>query len=277
MKRKWWLILLVFLLLLPAVWSLFKPGFFSSDDGEWMVIRLTDFHRSVVSGQIPVRWGARLNHGYGYPVFNFLYPLSLYIGEFFHLLGFSFVVSIKIVFLLSFFLGAGGMFWWASQVWGKKGGLVSALFYSYAPYRFLDVYIRGSIGEALAFAFLPWLFGAFYLLSRKANQRWLALGALSLAGLIISHNIMAMLFTALILAYGVWLVFFRSQSRLIRKEVGFRFLKVLVLGLGLAAFFWLPALYDKQFIILDQVTVANFWEHFPSLSQLLLPPIIWHS
>ena len=102
MKKRLGLLLLIILLILPAVWFLLKPGFFPSDDGEWMVIRLTDFYRSFVSGLIPVRWGARLNFSYGYPVFNFLYPLSLYMGEAFYLVGLSAVWSIKLVFILSF-------------------------------------------------------------------------------------------------------------------------------------------------------------------------------
>lgn len=43
------------------------------------------------------------------------------------------------------------------------------------------------------------------------------------------------------------------------------------MGLGLAAFFWLPALYDKQYVFFDQAVVSNFYAHFPSLRQLLLP------
>ena len=52
--------ILLSLLLLVAVWPLLKTGFFVSDDGEWMVVRLTDFHRSLVSGMFPVRWAAKL-------------------------------------------------------------------------------------------------------------------------------------------------------------------------------------------------------------------------
>lgn len=261
------LLVLLLLLVLPAALSLFRPEFFVSDDGEWMVIRLSDFHRSFVSGQIPVRWAARLNHGYGYPVFNFLYPLSLYWGEFFHLLSFSFADSIKLVFIFSFFLSGLLMYFFARQLWGKWGGLVAAVFYVYSPYRFLDVYVRGSIGEAVSFVFIPLIFWAVHRLNKQKRRLYLALGALGFAGLIVSHNIMAMLFTPIVLFYA-FLQIWQSKSK---KRLAFDYAVLFLLGLGLACFFWLPALYDKQFTVLDQVTVANFTEHFPSLRQLLIP------
>jgi len=259
-------LILLLIITLPAIFSLFHPGFFPSDDGEWMVIRLTDFHRSFVSGQIPVRWAARLNYSYGYPVFNFLYPLSLYIGEFFHLLGFNFVDSIKLVFIFSFFLSGIFMYLFVNKLWGNLAGLVSAVLYIYSPYRFLDVYVRGSIGESLAFVFFPLIFlSLFHLKQKGLSFRYLPLGAIALAGLIMSHNIMAMLFLPIALVYA-FLSIFQGGSKFFALYALF-----FILGLGLSCFFWLPALYDKKFIILDQVTVANYWEHFPSLKQVIIP------
>jgi uncharacterized membrane protein YfhO len=89
----------------------------------------------------------------------------------------------------------------------------------------------------------------------------------ALAGLIMSHNIMAMLFS---LALGIWLVYLwlrvKNRTPLVLSHI-----LMIILGLGLAGFFWLPALYDKRFTLLDTVTVARFWEHFPTLNQLLVP------
>src|SRR3990167_6215755 len=99
-------IFLVLLLTLPATLALFRPGFFPSHDGEWMVIRLSAFHQTLADGQFPVRWSSRLNHGFGYPVLNFLYPLPFYFGEIFYLLSGSFTTAIKWVFILAT-LGSG--------------------------------------------------------------------------------------------------------------------------------------------------------------------------
>lgn len=263
MFRKKVFLILLLALVLPATLALFRPGFFVSDDGDWMVIRLSDFHRSLVSGQFPVRWAARLNHGYGYPVFNFSYPLSLYWGEGFHLLGFSLVASVKLVFIFSFFIAAVLMYFLGCELWGENlpsgrwAGLLAAVFYTYAPYRFFDTYRRGSLGEAMSFIFVPLIFWMIAKLSNRRCWRDVAIGALAYAGLIVSHNILALLFTPLII---IWLLL---KVRLADA------LALLGLGLGVACFFWLPALYDKQFTVLTQFNVAHFQDHFLSPKQLL--------
>jgi len=228
-----------------------------------MVIRLTAFHQALRDGQFPVRFTGRLNHNYGYPVLNFLYPFPFYFSEFFHLLGLSFINSVKAVFILSFFLSGIFMFLWTKELWGNWGGLISSLVYLYTPYRFLDVYVRGSIGEAVAFIFPPLIFLSIDRLRKKDNRFYLAIGSLSLAGLITSHNTMAMLFLALIISYIL----------LVEKKFSilhFPF-SIIFFGLSLSCFFWLPALYEKKFIIFNQVSVSNFFAHFPSLKQLLIP------
>ena len=267
MKKKLFWYLLIAILCLPAIWSLLKPGFFPSQDGEWMVVRLSDFHRSLVSGQVPVRWAARLNHGYGYPVFNFLYPLSLYLGEAFYLFLGSFVAATKAVFIFSFIASGWAMYLYSSQRWGRWSGLVAAAVYVYTPYRFLDVYVRGSLGEALAFVFVPLIFFSIDRLGREKDLRFIVFGGLAWAALITAHNTLAMLFSVLIGLYllGCWLVAGKKNHLFIS---GFY---QLLLSLGLSAFFWLPALYDRQFVWFSQAAVSDFYEHFPSIRQLLIP------
>jgi hypothetical protein len=267
MIKRFWPFLLIILLAIPAILALLHPGFFPSDDGEWMVVRLSDFHRSIVSGQIPVRWASRLYLGFGYPVFNFLYPLSLYFGELFHLVGFNFVNSIKLVFLLSFIFSGLSMYLLIRSLWGVFPGLVSAVIYIYAPYRFVDVYVRGSIGEALGFVFIPLIFWAIYGLKTKFSQPKIIVGGFAFAGLIMSHNIMAMLFSPVIILVIAWTIIPSIKP----KELIWRYSGLLLISFGTSAFFWLPAVYDQKFTLLNQITVTNYWEHFVDFKKLIIP------
>lgn len=228
MRQKILTLILLLFLLLPVVWPLLQLGFFVTDDGDWMVIRLSAFHQSLRAGQFPVRFLFSLNHGYGYPVTNFLYPLPFYLGEVVHFLGFSFIDSIKILFLVSFVLGAIFMYLYA--------GFFAAIIYTYFPYRLFDVYKRGSVGEAVAFIFPPLI---FYLIDRKKT----VLAAIATAALITSHNVIAFIFLPVIIIYS-------------------RNLKLLLLALLLSAWFWLPAIYDLQFTRAGAVQVADFSKYF---------------
>src|SRR3990170_4245274 len=97
------LLILFFVLVIsiPLLIPYFHSGYFPTHDGEWAVVRLSDMFRELKDFQIPARYSGNLNFGYGYPLFNFVYPLPYYLGSFFHLLGLGLVDSVKAVFALS--------------------------------------------------------------------------------------------------------------------------------------------------------------------------------
>ncbi len=253
-----WPYLLIIVLLFPLLWPLVTPGFFRSDDGEWMVIRLVAFFDTLRSGQFPVRFLWNLNHGFGYPVTNFLYPLPFYFGSLIHLVGFSFIDSIKIIFVLSFVLSAWFMYILVNKKWGKWAGMAAGLFYVYAPYRIFDVYSRGSLGESVAFIFIPLVF--LFLNNKKVIP-----AALAIAALISSHNVIAFLFFPIIILF-----------MFIKKFDIRNLILVILLALGASSWFWFPALYDLQYTRATMTQVANFKDYFLNfnLLGLIIPAVV---
>ena len=243
-KTHLWPFLLLFVLTVPLLLPLFRPGMFVSDDGGWMIVRLSDFHRSLRDGQFPVRWAGRLNFGYGYPVFNFLYPGALYLGEMIHLLGFNFILSIKILFGLSLIFSCIFCYAWLKKLFPSWPALVGSFVYLYAPYHLFDIYTRGSLGEAVALAILPLI---FWLMEKKN----IFLTALFTAILITSHNTLALIFLPVIFLYGFLGKMFKTSHLIL----------TLLLSFLLSAFFWVPALWDQQDTIFSQVTVSQ-WQNF---------------
>lgn len=247
-----------FFLVLPlcalVLWPLARPGFFLSDDAEWMVIRLTAFFQSFREGQFPVRFLGRLNHEYGYPVANFLYPGFLYIGSFLHGLGVSFVDSIKIIFAGSIVGSAWFLFLWLRVWFSHVASLVGVSAFVFSPYLLFDLYTRGSVGEVLAF--LPASMGLYSIEKKKKT-----LLAVSIALLILSHNTLAMLFIAIFLLRILMLG-------------AFEFIVPVLLGLGMSGFFWLPALFETKFVHFDQVLVSNPVSYFVTSNRLVVSSIV---
>lgn len=214
-----------------------------------MIIRLAAFHQTLHQGQFPVRYLFSLNHGYGYPVLNFLYPLPFYFGEVIHHLGLGFIDTIKTLFILSFLLSAGSMYLLVSRKWGTWPAFIAALFYTYAPYRIFDVYHRGSLGEAVAFIFIPLV---FYFVETN-----LPLAALTFAALICSHNTLAFMISPLILLFTL------RKLSLSKTFIFF------TLTLGLSAFFWFPALYDLKYTRASVTQVSDFTRYFLTTENFL--------
>lgn len=266
--KKFICLALVIALSFPLVLPLLQKGFFPTHDGEWAVIRLGAMHRAFMSGDFPVRWSGNLNFSYGYPLFQFTYPLPYYLGELFYLLGFGLVGSIKALFVMSVFFSGIMMFFLAREFFGNLGGMISAVFYLYAPFRLVNLYVRGSLGESLAFALFP----ALLFVLRKINfalNRWLGFGAILVAALLLTHNISALIFMPFFVAFAFFLMVGKQKSK--DLCLGKNALVMMFLGFGLSAFFLLPALVEKKYVAIELIPLTNVTEHFVSLKKLILP------
>lgn len=265
--KRYWYILVILILSIPLIIPYLKSGYFPTHDGEWAVVRLSEMFREIKDGQFPPRYSGYLNFGHGYPLFNFAYPFPYYLGLVFKLIGLDFMESVKAIFALTVPLSGIGMFFAAWALWRNKlGAFVSSILYLYVPYRLVDLYVRGSIGESIAFVLAPLLILSVVCIARFQRYRIIsvAFGALFLALLVLTHNIMAVYFIPItILIAGLYSVFSR---KLIPYYLG-----MLFLGIGLSSFFWFPALFEKDNILLSITPIADRSLYFVSLPDLIIP------
>ncbi len=263
LDRYWFLVLLA--VSIPAVWALFVPGFYGASD-DLHIAWLYEFHKSLMMGQIPPRFVPDLSFGFGYPLFNFVFPLPFYIAEVFHILGLSFVDSIKAVFFISIPLSAVFMFLLLKQF--TKNSLlvlVGSVMYIYTPYRAVDLYIRGAVGEIVSFIFIPLVVLSVVKLNSSKSIKWVGIGAIAQASLVLSHNIAAYMFFPFLLLLFIFQVFLSTN----KKQFILKSILAVILGLLTCLYFWLPAILDSSLLKYD--TVFNYYDHFPTIKQLLTP------
>lgn len=251
---------LLFLVLLvlavtPSIINLLQQGFPLTDDGNWMVIRFSAFYESLRAGQFPVRFLMRLNNGYGYPVADFLYPLFMYLATPLHILGLSFVESIKAVLILSVVLSCVFTYFWLKKIFDSLSSFVGSLIYVFLPYHLFDVYKRGSVGEVLSLSILPFVLW-------QIERGSLGLSSIGVSFLILSHNSLAVLFLGLIVLYMGLNIYISKQ----RKKLIYKNLSILGFGFGISAFFWIPAVLDLQYTVFSQIKISDFNSYFASLN-----------
>jgi hypothetical protein len=259
---------------------LFQKGYFNMHD-DLQIMRQLEMEKCFNDFQIPCRWVPDMGYGFGFPLFNFYPPLPYLVGEIFRLLGFSFIVTVKLTFALSLIASGIGMYYLAKQFFGRFGGVISAIFYIWAPYHSVDVYVRGAMNEAWALIFFPLIFLFSYkLISKKKNEtiRWLILLALSWFGLLVTHNLMVIIFTPI---FGFWCLLWMW------KEKNFKIISKIIisgiLALGLSSYFSLPAIFENKFTqVKSQLTgYYEYIAHFVSINQLLITrfwgygPSVW--
>lgn len=249
MKKKPLLFIVLLLVLsLPAVLPLFHHGFFLTDDGEWMIIRLSAFYPALHDSQFPVRFLQRLNFGYGYPVAEFLYPGIMYLGTFLHVLKIGFIPSIKIIIGISLIGSALFTYLWLSKHFSRTASVIGALFALYLPYHLYDAYTRGSVGELFALLWVPFI---LWQIERKS----IFFVSIGIGMLILAHNSMALLFLPVLFIYGF-----------LQKVFSLRLLILsFLLGVLLSSFFIIPAIFELPYTIFSQTAVSNPLSYFADI------------
>jgi len=278
-KKRYFPYLLVIVLSIPAFFFFFKPGVYWNMHDDMQMIRQLEFEKCLLDGQIPCRWTPDLGFGYGYPLFNFYPPLPSIIGQSFRILHFSFMTTVKLTAVLQFILSVCFMYLLASSIFGFTGGLISALFYTYAPYHALNIYVRGAMNEAWASVFFPLIFHFSRQLIIKKKPKYIIGLGLTFAFLLLSHNPMVLTFTPILLVWCLfWLISEFSRKKTILKNIKEKLPTILklafsgILSIGLAAFFTLPVLFETKYVSVETMFSGYYYfsAHFVSLYQMFI-------
>jgi hypothetical protein len=261
--------LLLLLALSLFAWApLLSPGyFFHAHDAHHNVFWLVEFDQAIRDGAWWPRWAPDHAMGYGYPLWTFYSPLSYYVAEVFHLLGAGFTAAIKATYALAFLISGVVMYALAKRWWGQSAGLVAGLVYIYAPYRLVDIYVRSAFAEFVAFVWFPWVLLAFWDLVERGGARRLALAGLAYGLLVLTHSVTALIFSPFLGFYILFLVMRRSLNIPLLPlsaagsgggmgmERGSSIILPILavgLGLGLSTIFWLPLLWERNYIVQEQ-------------------------
>jgi hypothetical protein len=258
-KYTWLIIILV--ACIPASIPLLRSGFFHFSD-ESHIANLYEMIRTISSGQLPPRMSPDFSWGYGYPLFNFYYPLPYYLGSLFFLFTRSLIISLKLTFLITIPLSGIFMFLWLRNHTDKWIAVMASILYIYTPYRAVDLYVRGAVGECLAFVFFPLIGWAIDKIAKERTLRNIGILGLITGLFVLSHNI------APILIIPWFLIYFFLKYDGFKKIKGITTLVFgYLLGAGISTFWWLPGFIEKKY--LQTQTPFNYLDHFPFIKQLI--------
>lgn len=241
----------------------------SGHDQLFPVIRVYELCKSWrVNGPFHAPWQADWAFGYGYPFYTFYPPLGYYVAAFYHFIfGLDYGPATKMSFYSSLYL-SGLLMYALVYVIGRREGwprlswwaLAAATAFALTRYHLTDIFVRDALAECWA-----WPTFAGVLLGAEIGRRYpgpgVALIAVMYAGLMLSHNVIALYGTITI---GCYVLLTTSETRwpLTVTAGG-------VLGAALAAFFWLPAL------ALVKLTYASLTARV-GLGAMITPPAALH-
>ena len=231
-------------------------------DMSMAMYRVLQLDRSIHDGLFYPVWITLQLHLWA-PLFEYYPPLVSYVILSFHWIGLGWIEAAKATATMVMLIGGLGMYVYARWLFAdRRAALISAAAYLFAPYFLTDIYERGAIAEALALALLPWLFWAMHHTVKDNDRLWPWLSAVLTAMLVLSHNITALFVVPFLLLYLTLLTGRRTWRRMLPV------LLALGLGLGLSAFYWIPALFEREYAQIGTQMLEGIYQ----VDQHLAPP-----
>jgi hypothetical protein len=282
------LALTIALLGLTAVFPILNPALPCSDDAAFHLFRLVQLDSLLRDGVLYCRWAPDMAQGYGNPFFNFYAPLSYYAGALISAVVGNLNLGLRLTFALAIVGGGWAAYLLARDYFSRPAALVAAVAYMYAPYQGYDIYFRGNLAESAAWPLLPLALWAMGRLIRQGSGKWLAVTAVTYAAILLTHNVFALIFSPLLALYALFLTYQAASLRTTQHALHQNSspivpivksfippLVALLLGLGLAAFFWLPAMMEQELVHSDRLLVPPvfvYWNNFVTLAELFALP-----
>ena len=226
--------------------------------------RIAELSRSWQHGVIYPRIYPTFAWGYGYPHPNFYPPAVFFAGAALHEAGLSIARSINVIIWLIVFIGALGVFLLADALAGPVFATLAAVVATAAGAGIpAAIYQTGDLAQALGLAWTPFVLLAARRCCARPRLASALIFALTVAAQALIHNISTALAAGLVALYLV--------VRGLRHAGAKWALAGGAMGLGLAAFFWLPALAEKNYVLIERV----YQQHMTPWSQLIRADWWW--
>lgn len=270
MRRNWpeWLaVSLLLIAFIPLALPYLAPGLQLAHDREVPFMRVAALGDALRHQGFPPRWFPGFDGGYGSPYPSFYAMGFYYVSLLASGAGLSIGSAVELVAFLMMAGSAFAMFALARRLWGPLAGAVAGVLYAYAPYHLTDAFIRGAYSELAAFLWFPLIALSVLGILYRWQGPWLVLGPVSVFGLLISHNIMSMLFLPpmLLLAAVVGVLEIRDRSTTQAVQATW----ILLVGALLASVIWLPILFERGFIRTDYFLQFDYKGDFVGVRELL--------
>lgn len=206
------------------------------DDGIQHICRIIGTEQILADKQFLPMIMSNLCNNFGYSWNIFYSPLTAYMSVVFRIFNFSYVNCLKLCMFVIVLLSGLTMYKLTLRITkNKKLATLASIIYILAPYRITDMYIRTALAELASFIFIPIVFEGLYIIVNEEKKSYkLALGA---AGLILTHQVIAMY--TVIICFAYLIVFFKKlKSKTVLKNLGVNLLFCLLM----TSFYWVGLL-----------------------------------
>ena len=222
----------------------FSYGIEVGHDFNFDLVRIEGIAEELTAGHFPVRIQSFINYGYGFPLSIFYGDTIIYIPAVLRILGFNLVQAYKVYAIIINMLTASFAFYAGYRIFKKRNiAILFAASYTLSTYRFLDIYVRSSLGEYTAMVFFPLVLVGIYEIyfsndrMGMINRRGLICLSCGMAGIITCHILSTQMMCTFLIVFALLFV-----KKTIQKPV------IVTLSLSVALTFLLSAWFVIPFL-----------------------------
>lgn len=190
-----------------------------------------------------------------------------YLGAFFNFFTHDIVTSYNLVVFTGASLSSLLCYVFLRLYFDPEVALAATFMFNFAPYRIINIYIRGSVPEFFSAVFLPvMLVGMFYLFE-KNSRVGIPIIILGVAGVILSHPFMFVVYAVLFIPYGFFL-YLKAERKLVKLvELGCAF----AIGIGLTSYYMIPLLLEIKYFYYGLAKSHYIPNYFLTIQNFLDP------
>jgi hypothetical protein len=204
------------------------------------ITTIAQFHKAMSDGELPVAWGDGFAN-YGLPLGTIAHQIPAYLGGLLTFITHDPLLSFNLVYLIAAVMSAILFYVFLTLFFSAETALLATIFYSLAPYRIMNLYMRGAMPEFASAVWVPLLLIAMYFIQKNGRIVWYFVFGLGVLGLILTHPMMLIVYAPML---GIWaLLKFRTNLRKWLRVIG-----TAVVALLISAYYFLPLTLEVKYL-----------------------------
>lgn len=235
-------------------------------DGTAHITTIAQFYRALKDGEIKVTWADGFAN-YGLPIPIFAHQIISYLGALINFITQNVIVSFNLVYFIGTIASLILFYVFLRFYFSPTASFLGVFIFNFAPYRIVNLYIRGALPEYFSSVFIISTLICTYLFIKKRKFIALPLLSLSISGLILAHPMM--------MIAGCFIIFPYLFFNLIGEKDIFKllilFIFFMVIGGAITAYYSLPLSLEIKYVYYGMSKNQLAQNHYSGLSNYFDP------
>jgi len=218
----------------------------SAFDAPTHLTNIAQFTKALRDHDFPVRWMDGFAN-YGMPMGIIVQQMTSYLGAIFNLLTNNVVLSYNMVVLVGVFFSAYFFYRFLRLHFSENASLLGTILFNFAPYRIINVYVRGALPEFFSHVFFPLILIGLFLWIKKQDKRGLLYLFAGTLGTLLTHPFVMVIGMFVWVPYALWLYFDAKPRPSLSVTFIVPVIVFILLALGISAFYILPLFQEIKY------------------------------